>query len=347
MAIPHMRRDSKIGYGFWLVGVSLPYMLDNFFGPYVAFLAAIIGCALGIAFLASAHLSADKETVLSNREKRVIVGLAVASILGISLMGWRAWLHHQALPVGQTQIATNVAETPIEEPMLTAEVVIDSMTSRRIESHFVVENIGPVRVSNVRVYSHMEGVWDADVQASPSTDIIPRDKIEFLCPFVLSHKRPLDFQFVVIFNAEVRGRISTYHTTLSFQTMATAGPVQPLIPMAIHREIGDLPNALLVRPFYEQFDTPVGTIVMSFAEKNPDGSPGKLWIRNKRRQLLISGESEKIAFQAEFPVGKRMIERSFGIGTLGAHVVIAEWNDHEQTIGLSVDGSPLFTTKRP
>lgn len=50
-----LQRDSKLGYGFLLVGAALPYLADKLFGPVVALVSAAIALIVGIVFLLAAH----------------------------------------------------------------------------------------------------------------------------------------------------------------------------------------------------------------------------------------------------------------------------------------------------
>jgi hypothetical protein len=50
-----IQRDSKLGYGFLLVGAALPYLADKLFGPIVVLVLAAIALIVGIVFLLAAH----------------------------------------------------------------------------------------------------------------------------------------------------------------------------------------------------------------------------------------------------------------------------------------------------
>jgi hypothetical protein len=84
-----IRREDKFGYGFLLVGLFMPYLLDKFFGPLAGLLVALCGTILGIAFIASGHLGKEEHT--SGRSKAAVIILASAAVLTILGFGWKVY----------------------------------------------------------------------------------------------------------------------------------------------------------------------------------------------------------------------------------------------------------------
>ena len=77
-----MERDSKLGYGFLLVGAALPYLADKLFGPVTAVISAAIVLILGVMFLIAAHYPVAKRTVAMTVWLFTLYGAGVGALGG-------------------------------------------------------------------------------------------------------------------------------------------------------------------------------------------------------------------------------------------------------------------------
>jgi hypothetical protein len=94
-----MQRDSKLGYGFLLVGASIPYLIEHLFGASLALLVTIFCAILGVGFLCAGHVHRRPEDPPLTFKKKTITGvLATAVTFSICLMGWK--MHTQSIAKG-------------------------------------------------------------------------------------------------------------------------------------------------------------------------------------------------------------------------------------------------------
>lgn len=81
---PRMSRGTKLGYGFLLVGVGLPFLIDKLFGSSTALVVVAASCVVvGICFLIAGHLS--ERTRLA---RTVILALLAVIMVGTGIE-WR------------------------------------------------------------------------------------------------------------------------------------------------------------------------------------------------------------------------------------------------------------------
>ena len=78
-----MSSETKFGYGFTLVGIGLPFLLEKVFGLTVASTASVACVIFGVAFLIAGHRHEEKKR-LSFREKIVTVLACCTMIFMIS-----------------------------------------------------------------------------------------------------------------------------------------------------------------------------------------------------------------------------------------------------------------------
>jgi len=88
-----MQRDTKLGYGFLLVGLGAAYLLSLFVGTVTGVVVAIACLLIGIPFLISGHLHSDKTVNQGELRKRTIqifvpVLELLAVAIGISFVSW-------------------------------------------------------------------------------------------------------------------------------------------------------------------------------------------------------------------------------------------------------------------
>jgi hypothetical protein len=86
-----MSRETKLGYGFLLVGSGLPYLVDKLLGPIFALITAAVCFVGGIAFLVAGHLHRNKKEVrfrgvMATIGMFTLVGAASGALIG-SLSG--------------------------------------------------------------------------------------------------------------------------------------------------------------------------------------------------------------------------------------------------------------------
>jgi hypothetical protein len=70
-----MQRDTKLGYGFLLVGAPLLYIVEKLWGPIVALIFALVILLLGVGFLVSAHSHRESETPPRRRGLMTLIAL--------------------------------------------------------------------------------------------------------------------------------------------------------------------------------------------------------------------------------------------------------------------------------
>ena len=89
-----IQRDSKLGYGYLLVSIAMPPILDKFFGPTAGLCAYAICLLAGLLLLLGAH----HDRIASRRSKRmtIFVFTAYGAVIG-SLAGglFGAIVHRQ------------------------------------------------------------------------------------------------------------------------------------------------------------------------------------------------------------------------------------------------------------
>jgi hypothetical protein len=84
-----MRKEDKLGYGYLLVGIGVPPVLDYFFGPKWGLVAALLVLAGGAILLVSAHLHPGK---------RIAKFIMVGAILGAASIGVMRMIRHKDDP---------------------------------------------------------------------------------------------------------------------------------------------------------------------------------------------------------------------------------------------------------
>jgi hypothetical protein len=78
-----MSKETKLGYGFLLAGVGLPYLIEKLFSPRIALAAAIVLMFVGICLLVAGHLH-DRQRLAT----KVIFILLAVMVLGVGI-AWR------------------------------------------------------------------------------------------------------------------------------------------------------------------------------------------------------------------------------------------------------------------
>ena len=87
-----MERDSKLGYGFLFVGVSMPYLIEHLFGPTYALVVTLVCATIGVCFLWAAHNHRlPDQPPISAKRKVCTALLACAVIYTISEAGWHVY----------------------------------------------------------------------------------------------------------------------------------------------------------------------------------------------------------------------------------------------------------------
>jgi hypothetical protein len=106
-----MSKETKFGYGFLLVGVGVPYLIDKLIGPIFALLVAVVCTIIGVALLRAGHTHRDREGLgFSLPDKRtgektmtaVIIVVVAASLI---------W--------GVVRVVTREAKTDTPSPTIT------------------------------------------------------------------------------------------------------------------------------------------------------------------------------------------------------------------------------------
>ncbi len=82
-----MPKETKLGYGFLLAGIGVPYLISELFGPTSAFLIAIICTGIGIGFLVSGHTHRREDL----RWLRV-TAMVLLAVVALGASGWRLWI---------------------------------------------------------------------------------------------------------------------------------------------------------------------------------------------------------------------------------------------------------------
>lgn len=95
-----MERDTKLGYGFLLVGAAMPYLIDRFFhSPLAALIVAIVFFVVGVIFLVLGHLhQLPDHAPISSRRRLFTWILGIIVIGGICFQGWKVSNQRQQLP---------------------------------------------------------------------------------------------------------------------------------------------------------------------------------------------------------------------------------------------------------
>lgn len=90
-----MERDSKLGYGFLLLGVSVPYLIERIFGPQSALVVIVICAVFGVCFLWTGHNHRlSGQPAISLKRKIYTAVLTCAIICTILEAGWHTYRSH-------------------------------------------------------------------------------------------------------------------------------------------------------------------------------------------------------------------------------------------------------------
>lgn len=76
-----LQRDSKLGYGYMLVSIAAPPLVDHFFGHTAGLIAYVVSLLAGVAFLSFAHA----DDIAKRRSLKMTV--FVFSLYGMMLGG--------------------------------------------------------------------------------------------------------------------------------------------------------------------------------------------------------------------------------------------------------------------
>ena len=100
-----MSKETKFGYGFLLVGIGAPYLIDYFFGGRItAFVVALLCCVMGAWLLFSGHTHERLEL----RNWKILVAVFL-TILAVGGSGWR--LFHRTKLQPQQNASLSVPNT--------------------------------------------------------------------------------------------------------------------------------------------------------------------------------------------------------------------------------------------
>jgi hypothetical protein len=80
-----MSRETKFGYGFLILGISVPYLIEKAFGPAWALTTACILLVVGVAFAISGHLHREPST----RRRKLMGTIGMYMLIG-ALVGTAA-----------------------------------------------------------------------------------------------------------------------------------------------------------------------------------------------------------------------------------------------------------------
>lgn len=103
-----MGKASKFGYGFLLLGVSMPHLIEHLFGAGIALIASLLCMILGSAFLYSGHLHREENEKPISLKTKIATGVLLFAIcIVVCLMGWRV-LHVKHATAMETVPPTTV-----------------------------------------------------------------------------------------------------------------------------------------------------------------------------------------------------------------------------------------------
>jgi hypothetical protein len=101
-----VKRDSKLGYGFLLVGASVPYLIDKLFGPVAALLVSLFSFIVGCGFLVHAHIGRSEDGAPSPMKiggKIAVCLLSLACVVGIFIASWKVYKKPPSDPKSEQQ----------------------------------------------------------------------------------------------------------------------------------------------------------------------------------------------------------------------------------------------------
>jgi hypothetical protein len=99
-----MGRDTKLGYGFLLVGAAIPYLIEQFVGAKWALTAASVCMVAGVLFLIAAHVHREPDSPPRTLKSKVSIGVLLAAVaFAIGFAGFRVY----SQPLSQQKTSTS------------------------------------------------------------------------------------------------------------------------------------------------------------------------------------------------------------------------------------------------
>jgi hypothetical protein len=102
-----MPKEAQFGYGFLLVGLGAPFLIDKLFGPSLALGIATICTVAGVGLLVAGHLHREKDEKGAKREisRPSFIVASVIIIACVSTLGWSVWKFASAKITGRIEMS--------------------------------------------------------------------------------------------------------------------------------------------------------------------------------------------------------------------------------------------------
>lgn len=184
-------------------------------------------------------------------------------------------------------------------------LIIDSVNTRKVESHIQLENVGNVLVKNIRVGFYTKHFQNIEAKLPLGRVLPPNGKIsKELLPSVLKPKTGESLLVKVLYSVEFDGIEKEFLQTVRFLLSPKDIKPQTIEPESWDETEGN--EHVIeqgVQALFVNFAQPEGVVGFSLSDIRPDGSPNMIHFTN---------ESRSFTFDATFKVASLKLKTDSG-----------------------------------
>lgn len=223
-----------------------------------------------------------------------------------------------------------------DDPHLAPTLVVDTLNGNKFDCHIEVENSMGPQVSILQ-YVYRTPQFGGGV-------IFPQDKrptvpaaagIEIPGTMSIGMTQPsTSLGILLVYKTAPR----TFGSAYKFLVDHLVKPTERLVPVSWRGEGNPFDiEKELQKEAISALSKSAGTIFFMLPETRPDGSPNIFKIRTPDRSISFDSTTET----AQFGSKSNVLRSIFGAGSNGLHTLIASWDDSQQTMALTIDGSEV------
>lgn len=287
-----------------------------------------LAAAIGYSFVKKQR--ADKSSVLELQTTGVFFNPKTNL-----LFGEKEKQETPQLVVEQKQEATLA-----ERPNLIATLVIDSATTRKVDFHIEVENLGKIEAKNIRCEFSSNGFIDLEARSSMPRTLAYGSKLSLLTQQeVIKPKSTTSLVVKIFYSADYDGCQKNFLQQVRFLVRPVDIKVQTIHPEA--REDNEVDSNILDQQISQAlsfFDLPIGTIGLVIPKIGTTGKSNIIHLANELKSFTFDSIAGIVSFRVKTTSKKFVcLDLPLQKNNKGIHIVLISWDNKKGGI-LALDG---------